>query len=343
MKLELGIRFDMRAPAWGTARAELYAAAREMSAWADLNDFDVLLVGEHHGSDDGYTSAPFVVAAALAARTSRIRVRMRAVLLPLYDPVSFAEQLATLDVLTDGRAEVVFGLGYVVSEFEMFGLDMGSRVRRLSDGIELLKAALPGEAFESLGRRGKVTPHPVQRPWPPMYLGGGVPASARRAARLGLGYAPHIASQELLEEYKSECKRLERPVGDIIPNPGHYAMYVAEDPDRFWNKLGPHALHNANSYAEMAAGSPNQKTPFETEIAKGDYEKLRASRNCLVLTPDECVEFAKANAMLGGSLQFVPLLGGFSPDLAWESLELFASNVMPRLREIGVLGSAGTR
>jgi alkanesulfonate monooxygenase SsuD/methylene tetrahydromethanopterin reductase-like flavin-dependent oxidoreductase (luciferase family) len=264
---------------------------------------------------------------------------MRAVLLPLYDPVSLAEQLATLDVLTDGRAEVVFGLGYVASEFAMFGLDMGSRVRRLTDGIELLKAALQGTEFNVAGRSGKVTPSPVQKPWPPMFLGGGVSASARRAAQMGLGFAPHMPTEALLVEYKNECGRLGRPVGEIIPNPGHYALFVAEDPDRFWSSLGPHALHNANSYAQMAVGSPNQKTPFSGAIDMGDFERLRATRNCLVLTPDECIELARTNAIAGGSLQFVPLLGGLSPVLAWESLELFASDVFPKLVQLGIVNN----
>jgi alkanesulfonate monooxygenase SsuD/methylene tetrahydromethanopterin reductase-like flavin-dependent oxidoreductase (luciferase family) len=310
-----------------------------MAAWADHNHFDVLLIGEHHGADDGYTSAPFVVAASLAARTRRIRVRMRAVLLPLHDPVSLAEQLATLDVLTGGRAEVVFGLGYVASEFAMFGLDMGSRVRRLTDGLELLKVALQGAEFNMGGRSGKVTPSPVQKPWPPMYLGGGVPASARRAAQMGLGFAPHMPTEALLAEYKNECGRLGRRVGRIIPNPGHYALFVAEDPDRFWSSLAPHALHNANSYAEMAVGSRGQNTPFSSTIGAGDFERLRATRNCLVLTPGECLDLARANAMADGSLQFVPLLGGLSPVLAWESLELFANDVLPGLIRLGLVGS----
>jgi alkanesulfonate monooxygenase SsuD/methylene tetrahydromethanopterin reductase-like flavin-dependent oxidoreductase (luciferase family) len=109
--LELGIRFDMRYPNWVSAeRADLYRAAHEMAQFADAVGFHVLLIGEHHGTDDGYTSAPFVAAASFAARTASLRVRMRAVLLALHDPVDLAEQLLTLDVLTAGRAEATCAL-----------------------------------------------------------------------------------------------------------------------------------------------------------------------------------------------------------------------------------------
>ena len=106
--LELGIRFDMRYPNWVSAeRADLYRwAADEMAQFADAVGFHVLLIGEHHGTDDGYTSAPFVAAASFSARTASLRVRMRAVLLALHDPVDLAEQLLTLDVLTAGLSHL---------------------------------------------------------------------------------------------------------------------------------------------------------------------------------------------------------------------------------------------
>ena len=334
--LELGIRFDMRYPAWAPVeRSELYRAAREMAEFADAAGFDVLLVGEHHSTEDGYTSAPFVAAASFAARTTALRVRMRAVLLPLHHPVEFAEQLLTLDVLTDGRAEAVLGLGYVPIEFAMFGLDVRSRVRRLEEGAAVLRAAIEGRDLESVGLSGRVTPLPVQSKMP-LYLGGGVPAAARRAARLGLGFASHMADPGLLAEYQNECDRLGVEPGPVIPNPGHYAVFVAEDPDEFWQVLAPHARHNANEYARMSQQA-DSASPFRADVRDDSIDTVRADPNCMVLTPDECIAVARDAASRGGSLQFVPLLGGLSPKYGWASLRLFANRVLPVLQTDGLV------
>src|ERR1700722_5576123 len=97
------IGFDMRAPDFGTPAPILYAAALEMAAWADTKGVDYVCVMEHHGSPGGYIPAPFVMGAALAARTKRMTLQLGAVLLPLHDPVELAEQMAVLDLISGGR------------------------------------------------------------------------------------------------------------------------------------------------------------------------------------------------------------------------------------------------
>jgi alkanesulfonate monooxygenase SsuD/methylene tetrahydromethanopterin reductase-like flavin-dependent oxidoreductase (luciferase family) len=341
MRLEVGIRFDMRAPSWGTSPDRLYASAPEMAAFADAAGIDTLLVGEHHGTSDGYTSAPFVMAASLAARTQRMRVRMRAVLLPLYDPVHFAEQLATLDAVTGGRVEAVLGLGYVPGEFAMFGIEMSDRVRRLEAGIEVLRSLVHGREFSYAGRSGWITPRPVQQPLP-LYLGGGVTAAARRAARFGIGFAPHLPDPELIETYQAECVRLGHAPGPMITTPGHYALFVAKDPEQFWRRLEPHALHNAEEYRRMAEGT-GTVGPFSQRMPSGGSPAPRDRGPTLVVTPDECIALAQRAYEDNASLQFVPLLGGLDPDWGWSSLQLFASDVLPRLRELGLHASTAER
>jgi alkanesulfonate monooxygenase SsuD/methylene tetrahydromethanopterin reductase-like flavin-dependent oxidoreductase (luciferase family) len=340
--IEVCVRFDMRAPELGASRRELYAAAHAMAEFADQVGFHTLLVGEHHGTEDGYTSAPFLVAASLAARTRSMRIQLSAVLLPLYDPVHFAEQLAMLDVLTDGRAEAVLGLGYVSAEFAMFGLDPTSRVGRLERGIEILKAGLSGQPVstdDGLGGR-RISPLPVQEDLP-LYLGGGVPAAARRAARFGLGFAPHLPSPELLQTYEAECMR-GSVSGRVIPNPGHYAMFVTKDPEEFWRILEPHARHNADQYSKMATGS-NITSSFPPANLNDSLDDLKDRAGTWVVTPDECIELAQSLAEQGGSFQFVPLLGGLAPELGWSSLRLFADEVLPELKKQDLLAGMPTR
>jgi hypothetical protein len=100
---------------------------------------------------------------------------------------------------------------------------------------------------------------------------------------------------------------------------------VADDPDRAWARIAPHALHETNSYGAWLA-SADALGPYRSS---DDADALRASGDYLVLTPDECVATVRGT----GSLLLHPLMGGLDPDLAWESLELVAAKVIPRLAE----------
>ena len=97
----IAIRFDLRsAPEIGAQHAALYAAALEMSAWADRLGIDSAVVSEHHFTDDGYLPSPIVLASAIAAKTERIAITIAALLAPLHDPLRLAEDLAVLDILS---------------------------------------------------------------------------------------------------------------------------------------------------------------------------------------------------------------------------------------------------
>ena len=146
------IRFDMRAPAFGASTTDLYAAAIDMSAWAEQHGALAAVLCEHHGSEDGYLPVPLILGSAIAARTERLMLTL-VVILPLYDPVRLAEEIAVLDIISKGRASYVFGLGYRPEEFEHFGVEVSHRGRLADEKIGRLRALLAGG----------VTP-PPQRP-----------------------------------------------------------------------------------------------------------------------------------------------------------------------------------
>ena len=100
-------------------------------------------------------------------------------------------------------------------------------------------------------------------------------------------------------------------------------VHVAEDPEKAWDLIGPHVLHDATSYASW---QPPGQVSAVLERASS-IEELKKSRVYRVLTPDEAVDLATSS----GALMFHPLVGGLSPDLGWESLQLFADQVLPRL------------
>jgi alkanesulfonate monooxygenase SsuD/methylene tetrahydromethanopterin reductase-like flavin-dependent oxidoreductase (luciferase family) len=318
------LKFDMRAPQPGTPVEQLYAAAIEQSAWADSNGFGTLMLAEHHGSEDGYLPAPLMLAAAVAARTQRMRIRVQALILPFHDPIRIAEDLAVLDIISGGRAEVTIAGGYVASEFRMFGVDLAARGRLVEEGILAIKQAWSGERFEFRGRAVRVTPRPLQRPHPPIVLGGASPAAARRAARLACGFNP--AMPELNAIYREECRRLGKLPG-TEERMGPVFLHVAEDPERAWARIAPHALHETNAYGRWMSESMGERAVYR-EAA--DAEALRASGAYAVVTPEECLRIAR-DLGPGGRLAFHPLMGGMDPDLGWECLHLVRDRVMPHL------------
>ena len=320
--------FDMRAPEFGTPAPRLYGAALDMAAYADEIGVTRINLMEHHGSDDGYLPTPAVMAGGVAARTKRCRITLGAVILPLHDPVKIAEQAAVLDLMSNGRAELILGAGYVPSEFKAFNVSLADRGRRLDAGIDIVLRALRGERFEADGRPVYVRPLPVQRPEDLILVGGGVEASARRAARFGLGFAP--TRRDLLDVYDAECLKLgRRPGRKFGPSPP-MNIHLADDPDAVWAQIKPHVAHVVAAYARWADEQPGSHSPFR---GLGDVEALRKSGLFVVWTPDELVAHA-ARADHLGTLSFAPLLGGLSPDIGWKSLDLLG-RTMPRLRAIG--------
>src|SRR5258706_13069410 len=150
--IQTTVSFDMRAPGFGTPASKLYGAALEMAAYADRIGVDRIGLMEHHGSDDGYLPQPFVMGGGVAAITKKCTIMLGAVILPLHDPVNIAEQMAVLDLMSNGRLNVILAAGYVESEFTMFGVSMGDRGSLLDTGIATILRALSGERFEANGR-----------------------------------------------------------------------------------------------------------------------------------------------------------------------------------------------
>jgi alkanesulfonate monooxygenase SsuD/methylene tetrahydromethanopterin reductase-like flavin-dependent oxidoreductase (luciferase family) len=319
------VRYDLRAPEIGPPAPTLYRAALEQVAWADKLGVDEVLISEHHGSDDGYLPSALMMANAAAAVTERCRITLAALILPLLDPVRAAEDTLIVDQLSNGRVDVVVGLGYVAREFEMMGLDIRDRVRLLEEKLPIYTAALTGEPFEYRGHTVRVTPPPVQQPRPTVLVGGAAEATARRAARLADGFMPMSGASELVAAYRAECVRLGKPEGRYKNPTGPMFVHVAEDPDAAWARIAPHALHEMNAYGRWAAESVAD-TGFQ---AMDDPALLRSFGVHAIVTPDECLELWQglpddANLLLH------PLMGGMDPDLGWESLELFESKVLSR-------------
>ncbi len=318
----IGIRFDLRAPTFGTTtHAESYPACLDMCQWADERGFDIAVLSEHHGVEDGFMSSPATLAAAIAGRTKRLPINIAAVLVPLHDPVRLAEQLAVVQLVSGGRLSVVAGLGYRDEEFVMAGVDRKRRGRLLEEYVQVMRDAWTGEPFEWRGRMVRVTPKP---PSPPVLLvGGSTEKAAKRAARLRAGFFPAIGDPALKALYEAECAK-EGFTGFVAMPGGPGFVHVTDDPERDWARIAPHALYDAQTYA--AWQTPDQRSQVHVDAVTAD--DVRRSGVYRVVTPDECLQIAAEH----GRVLLHPLMGGIPPALGWESLECFASKVLPRLR-----------
>jgi len=321
------VRFDMRAPSFSKASAsELYAATLEMSTWVESQDFTMIVLPEHHGIDDGYLPAPLPMAGAVVGRTRHIRIGIMALLLPLYDPVRLAEDLAVLDLASGGRIAVTVGQGYRPEEYSMCGVDWKWRGQLMDEYLEVMLRAWRGEAIEWEGRRITVSPLPASRPHPFIAIGGEGRNAARRAARFQLPFQPSVHAPEVFDFYRAECERVGTKPILLAPGSGD-TVWVSEDPDRSWRDIGPYILHHVKSYASWQVQSGGSVINSEART----IEDLRVEGKYRILTPDECV--ALAGARPNEALVHLPLCGGTPPELAWQSLELYASKVLPQLRE----------
>lgn len=320
------LRYDMRTTNDDARfRAALYSTALEQVAWADRAGFHSVQFHEHHGTADGYLPSPIVMAAAAAAVTSSIGLETGALLAPLHDPLRLAEDLAVLDLLSEGRLTVVPGLGYVPDEYAMFGKDKRTRGVALDRAIEVFRQAWTGEPFELEGRSVRVTPRPYRPSGPPIVLAGGSRPAAERAARLGDGFAPHLP--EAWEYYRLALRDRGRPDPGPMPPASPRFVHVAKDPDRTWSEIAPYLMHETNAYGAFA-DKADERTGY---VSVADLEELRASPHYRVVTPTQCLELVEE---LGpsGSVTLRPLAGGMPPDLSWPSLRLVESDVLPRLR-----------
>ena len=152
----------------------------------------MFFVPEHHQMPDGYLPAPLTFLAALAARTQRAELGTGIMQLPLFHPLQIAEQGAVIDNLSKGRFILGAGLGLIEKEFAAFEIPLSEAASRFTESVEILKRAWAGETFSHQGRHFQftdvtITPRPVRRPRPPIWVGAMSDITLKRAGRIGDG------------------------------------------------------------------------------------------------------------------------------------------------------------
>nr|WP_198428601.1 LLM class flavin-dependent oxidoreductase [Nocardia bovistercoris] len=301
-----------------------YRAALDMAAYADSHGMTAVSCEEHHLAATGWLPSPLVMAAAVAARTSRIRISVNALLIPLYDPVKLAEDIAVLDNLADGRFSFVAGMGYRPEEYEALGRDWGTRARQMDECLEVLLAAWSDGPFRYRGRMIEVTPKPTTKPHPLMFVGGMSAAAARRAARFGLPFSPPMPMPEIEAIYTESLAENGRQGFVMRPSAGNTITHLSVDPDGDWRRYGQYFRTEANEYSSWRrAGVPR---PHEQYAATN--EDLRRLGTVEILTAAELLAQCRAGR---GEIAINPLMGGLPLEAGWESLRILGSEVLPAL------------
>jgi probable LLM family oxidoreductase len=303
--------------------------------YADDAGLDVFGVGEHHRKDF-LDSAPAVILAGAATRTKNIRLTSAVRVISAADPVRVFQEFATVDLLSQGRAEMVVGRGSSVDAFPLFGYDLGDYDALFEEKLDLLLRVREDEHVHWSGRfRPTLTgqgvyPRPVQNPLP-IWIGvGGTPTSFVRAGMLGLPLMIAIIG--------GETRRF-RPLVDLYREAGERAGFrpeqltvgvhspglVAETSRQAADDFHPGWANAIESVARERGWPPMSRAQYNAQIGpEGAF---------LVGEPDEVVEkLIHHSEALGGVDRFTFQMSTLSHEKLMPAIDLLGSKVAPVLR-----------
>jgi alkanesulfonate monooxygenase SsuD/methylene tetrahydromethanopterin reductase-like flavin-dependent oxidoreductase (luciferase family) len=316
--MQIGFLADVRnPPPWERPWPDHYARTIEFIEEADRLGSHSIWLGEHHQTDDGYLPQPLTFAAAIAARTTTIRIGTQILVAPLRHPQHIAEEAAMVDILSNGRLELGFGAGYVPKEFEAFGIERAERFERLDDTV-LEVRRLMAEV---------ISPRPVQDPVPLWvgYFGAG----ARRAGIMDVGLLS--ALPWCLEPYLAGLAEGGHDPGSARMA-GGIDLIVAEDPERARAVLEPHVRYQADAYGvlrdEVERAEGREPTP-EARLGSASPDSYQ------ILAPDQAVDVIRQRTRGLPVRIITPWLsvGGMPDEFVLEHIRLTTTRVAPALAD----------
>jgi probable LLM family oxidoreductase len=321
----------------GTAQDALQELLERIQL-ADEKGLDVFAIGEHHRKEF-LDSATSVILAAAASRTTRIRLSSAVTVLSAADPVRVFQQFATLDLISQGRAELVVGRGSFTEAFPLFGLNFQDYDALFAEKLELLLQLNEQEVVTWRGRfrpalqEQAIYPRPLQ-PKLPIWLGvGGTPASFVRAGSLGLPLMVAVIG--------GETHRF-RPLIDLYREAGDKAGFAQEDLKVGLHSLGYVAQTHEEAVENYYPGYAETFTRIGKErgwppVTRGHFEAQNSKRGAyLVGDSDEVAEkILRHSASLGGIDRFTFQLdnAGLSHQQLSETIALIGEEVIPKVKK----------
>jgi probable LLM family oxidoreductase len=311
----------------------------EQIEYADQVGLDVFGVGEHH-RQEFLDSAPALILAAAAARTQRIRLTSAVTVLSAADPVRVFQEFATLDLLSQGRAEMVVGRGSFIEAFPLFGLRLEDYDSLFAEKLNLLlkvrdneRVYWSGEYRPPLTGQG-IYPRPLQNPFP-IWLGvGGTPQSFVRAGVLGLPLMVAIIGGEtrqfrpLIDLYREAGRRAGHSP-DQLKVGIHSLGYVADTMQEAVDDFFPGYAHTMSEIGKERGWRPMTRAGFDAQ--RGPQGAL------LVGDPGEVVrKIVRHSKALGGGISRITFQmdpGSLSQEKLMRAIKLIGTRVVPALRE----------
>lgn len=331
--MELGIdSFAMRPP--GSDSRLALVELLERIEFADRIGLDSFGIGEHY-REEFLDSAPAVILAAAAARTERIRLTSAVSVLSTADPVRLFQNFATLDLISNGRAEMVVGRGSSIESFPLFGLDLQDYDELFAEKLELLLTILEKEVVDWSGRfrpalvNQPIYPRPLQSPLP-VWLGvGGTPASFARAGTLGLPLMVAVIGGEthrfrpLVDRYRRAAEQAGHDPVDLKIGL-HSLGYVADS-----TREATEAYYPGYAAAFTRLGKERGFPP----VTRAGFDAQTGPTGALIVGgPEEVAEkILHHSEALGGisRLTFQMDSAGLSHEQLLHSYELIATEVAP--------------
>jgi len=322
--VKVGVYFDLRNPhQWRQNPSRLYGFTVEACQEAERLGASSVWFSEHHLFEDDYLCAPLTFAAAVAARTQRIRLGTAILIAPLHHPVEIAEQGAVVDLISDGRLDLGLGAGYRVPEFELFDASLDKKygqtdatVRRLRklwgpDGIK------PGTVQERL----------------PIWLGYQGPQGARRAGLLG-------------ERLLSADAELWGPYSQGLSDAGHsheigvmaggIQGWASDDPERDWPDVSEHLAHQLNSYRRHMVEGTDRPVPKPIDLDRVVNAPGSGPLSTFTYGTPEFVANAIKAGTAGAPVETVFLwasVGGMNEQIVMRNIETICTRLAPLLAE----------
>jgi probable F420-dependent oxidoreductase len=268
-----------------------YREALEEVERAEELGFDSVWMEEHHAVTNHYWPSPLTVLAGFATRTSRLLLGTDIVVAPFHHPVRLAEDVAMLDVMSNGRAVLGIAIGYKPDEFALYGVELERRGARFEEQLAIMKGLWMEERFAFRGAYytvdGRLEPKPITRPYPPLWIGGWGELTLRRAATLADNWIPGPTA-DLARLLKGQRAFLDhrRAAGRPQP-PAEWPLtrdVIIADSDRKARDLAEE--HIMVAYRREYAGG--WRHPFIDASVATDLDRLMDDR-FIIGGPEQCI------------------------------------------------------
>jgi alkanesulfonate monooxygenase SsuD/methylene tetrahydromethanopterin reductase-like flavin-dependent oxidoreductase (luciferase family) len=300
--------------------------------------FDALAAGHHYLSPPFQSLQSLPLLARLAADSGTMDLCLSVLLLPLLNPVQVAEEVASLDIMSDGRVIFGVGIGYRDVEYEAFGIRSGERVPRMLEALDLIKRLWTEETVTHDGRFYRVheatcTIRPVQKPCPPIWIAANADPAVVRTARLGCPWFvnPH-AALPTIERQWSRYKQALAEAGQPMPaaRPIALELHVAPTREEAIETARPFLVEKYKAYAEWGQ---DKVLPGE-ESFRVSFEELARDRFILGTPEDAIAQIEERIARLESNYVVFRLAWpGMESAKVLRVIELLGREVLPHFHQ----------